>query len=46
MSKKVTTFEGKDPKDMSEEEKLQWKNQVFQDCKDMDDRIDNNLKLI
>lgn len=31
---------------MSEEEKLQWKNQVFQDCKDMDDRIDNNLKLI
>jgi hypothetical protein len=38
--------ERKDPKDMNEEEKFNWKLRVMRDCAITDTRIQENLKLI
>ena len=36
----------KDPKDMTEEEKHEWKIRVFKECREIDARIDKNLKSL
>ncbi len=40
------SFEGKDPKDMSEEEKHQWKLKVIKDCEKQDDKIKGALDVL
>ena len=42
----LPSFEGKDPKDMSEEEKLQWKHKVMKDCEKQDDKIQGVLDVL
>lgn len=36
----------KDPSQMTEEEKVQWKIRVFADCEDTDYKVQENLKMV